>query len=152
MGLFDSITGGYTQAPMTTAGKYLFDQTQSLSNQAGSMPTNKILFGGNTFEVLPKADKDRIKLQLAILGALGGTQQNQTLDPGLLGRLAPALGLAAGNGLFKNLFNTTGTTTGGNTPIDMSALNGIDWSSLFNTASTAGDTADLLGAMGSSFL
>jgi hypothetical protein len=41
-------------------------------------------------------------LQLQVLNALKGINSNQTIDSGLVGKLAPSLLLALGSGAFKN--------------------------------------------------
>jgi hypothetical protein len=163
MGLFDSITGGYTNPPLTSAGQFLQDETKNLYGQAGALPTTKVNFGGNTFEILPKAEKDRLKLQLAMLGAMGGAQGTQTLDPGLLGRLGPLLALYMGAG------------GGGKTPTSMPAIDPMAamsvlpnssggsadpglWQTFLNLFNSGGGGTSAsngvvdLAAMGSSFL
>ena len=122
-GIFGS-QGSQSEPAMSEAGRYLLDQTKNLYNTASTTPTTKVSFGGNTFEIMPKAVKDRISMELAVLKALNGLQMNQSqtgATSGLLGKLALPLGLAAGTGKFDNLFSSLFGGSSGTTGLSSDA-------------------------------
>jgi len=87
----------YKEPPKTEAGKKLYDTITKMQADIDSTPNMKVRFAGHTFEIMPKAKRQKIDYQIQLLRLLQGMKQDQTSEPGMFSRLLPAFATMIGS-------------------------------------------------------
>lgn len=87
----------YKDPPKTEAGKKLYDTITKMQTDIDSTPNMKVRFAGHTFEIMPKAKRQKIDYQIQLLKLLQGMKQEQTSEPGMFSKLLPAFATMMGS-------------------------------------------------------